>query len=84
MVSTAHASCLLSSLLTSPQIFEMMTGDYLFDPKASGTAWNKDDDHLAQIMELLGDLEWEFKMGGRYSREIFNRKGLTFFASRFH
>lgn len=53
----------------------MLTSDYLFDPKANGTFFSKDDDHIAQMMELLGDFEWDYKMGGRYSREIFNRKG---------
>ncbi|ODV95556.1 hypothetical protein PACTADRAFT_50260 [Pachysolen tannophilus NRRL Y-2460] len=33
-------------------IFELITSDYLFDPKI-GASFGKDDDHLAQIMELL-------------------------------
>ncbi|KAK5082232.1 serine/threonine protein kinase, CMGC [Lithohypha guttulata] len=33
--------------------FELITGDYLFDPQ-SGTKYGKDDDHIAQIIELLG------------------------------
>jgi serine/threonine-protein kinase SRPK3 len=36
-------------------IFELITGDYLFDPH-DGTTFSKDDDHLAQIIELLGEL----------------------------
>ena len=35
-------------------IFELITGDYLFDPH-DGTSFSKDDDHLAQIIELLGE-----------------------------
>lgn len=35
-------------------LFELMTGDYLFDPH-SGQSFSKDEDHLAQIIELLGD-----------------------------
>jgi serine/threonine-protein kinase SRPK3 len=35
------------------QVFELITGDYLFDPQ-SGTKYGKDDDHIAQIIELLG------------------------------
>ena len=34
-------------------IFELVTGDYLFDPK-KGKTFRKNDDHLAQITELIG------------------------------
>ena len=34
-------------------IFEMATGDFLFEPR-KGDKYGKDDDHLAQMMELLG------------------------------
>lgn len=34
-------------------IFEFLTGDYLFEPN-SGATFSKDEDHLAQIIELLG------------------------------
>ena len=34
-------------------IFEMVTTDTLFQPKSSAT-WTKDDDHVAQIVELMG------------------------------
>lgn len=33
-------------------IFELITGDYLFDPH-SGNNFDKDEDHMAQIIELL-------------------------------
>ncbi|CUM67763.1 uncharacterized protein PRCAT00005468001 [Priceomyces carsonii] len=35
-------------------IFELITGDFLFDPH-EGKDFDKDDDHLAQIIELLGE-----------------------------
>lgn len=35
-------------------IFELLTGDFLFDPN-DGPAFSKDEDHLAQIIELLGE-----------------------------
>lgn len=35
-------------------IFELITGDYLFDPR-SGSSFTKDDDHLALIVELAGE-----------------------------
>lgn len=51
-----------------------MTGDYLFDPQ-SGTKYGKDDDHIAQIIELLGPFPKSLCLSGKWSQEIFNRKG---------
>jgi hypothetical protein len=34
-------------------LFEMATGDLLFDPR-SGPNYERDEDHLAQAIELLG------------------------------
>ena len=36
-------------------IFELITGDYLFDPK-KGKTYKKNDDHLALISELIGEM----------------------------
>jgi serine/threonine protein kinase len=36
-------------------IFELITGDYLFDPK-KGKTYKKNDDHLALISELIGEV----------------------------
>jgi len=36
--------------------FELITGDYLFDPK-KGKTYRKNDDHLAQMTELIGDID---------------------------
>lgn len=58
----------------SAMFFELMTGDYLFDP-AAGAKYNKDDDHIAQVIELLGDFPKSVAFSGKYSAEIFNRKG---------
>ncbi|KAJ5979668.1 hypothetical protein N7481_006966 [Penicillium waksmanii] len=55
-------------------VFELITGDYLFDPQ-SGTKYGKDDDHIAQIIELLGPLSKSQCLSGKWSQEIFNRKG---------
>jgi serine/threonine-protein kinase SRPK3 len=52
----------------------LITGDYLFDPQ-SGTKYSKDDDHIAQIIELLGPFPKSLCLSGRWSQEIFNRKG---------
>lgn len=56
-------------------VFELLTAEYLFDPQGQGELFNKDDDHMAQIIELLGDFPLEVKMGGKYSRELFDHNG---------
>ncbi|KAJ7467190.1 kinase-like protein [Mycena latifolia] len=56
-------------------IFELITGgDYLFDP-AKGSRYTKDDDHMAQIMELMGEVPKNISLAGKYSSEFFNRRG---------
>nr|XP_055194148.1 SRSF protein kinase 3 isoform X5 [Nyctereutes procyonoides] len=63
------------SLTFSPfQAFELATGDYLFEPH-SGEDYSRDEDHIAHIVELLGDIPPAFALSGRYSREFFNRRG---------
>ncbi|KAF9909911.1 serine/threonine protein kinase, CMGC group [Linnemannia zychae] len=54
--------------------FELITSDYLFDPQ-SGAAYSKDDDHMAQIIELMGNFPKKLALNGKYSQELFNRKG---------
>lgn len=59
-------------------IFELITGDYLFDPK-SGASYKKDDDHLAQIVELLQS--WptkEYLKKCKYSRDYFDKSFIQF------
>lgn len=56
-------------------VFELLTAEYLFDPQSQGGLFSKDDDHMAQIIELLGDFPLDVKMGGKYSREIFDSTG---------
>lgn len=56
--------------------FELLTGDYLFEPK-SAKKYRKDDDHIAQIMELLGGFPRHLALSGKHSTDIFNRKGKT-------
>lgn len=55
--------------------FELISTDYLFDPQSGGTNYSKDDDHMAQIIELMGDLPRKMISSGKYSRELFNSKG---------
>ena len=55
-------------------LFEMATGDFLFEPR-KGANYGKDDDHLAQMMELLGRMPKSMALGGRRARRFFNRAG---------
>ncbi|RLN62951.1 hypothetical protein BBJ29_003589 [Phytophthora kernoviae] len=55
-------------------VFELLTGDLLFDPK-SGRNFNRDEDHLAQMIELLGRMPKSFTGCQRGLREFFTRKG---------
>ncbi|KAI5955414.1 SKY1 [Candida margitis] len=54
-------------------IFELLTGDYLFDPR-DGKSYSKDDDHLAQIIELLGDFPRMMIKESYYGRDYFNSR----------
>lgn len=56
-------------------VFELLTAEYLFDPQSQGELFGKDDDHCAQIIELLGAWPESALWGGRYSREIFDSDG---------
>lgn len=58
------------------QVFELLTGEYLFDPKESRT-YRKDEDHIAQMIELLGEFPSHFTRSGMYSSEIFNARGIV-------
>jgi serine/threonine-protein kinase SRPK3 len=51
-------------------MFELITGDFLFEPR-KGDSYSKNDDHLAQIMELLGKMPKKFASTGRYSKVLF-------------
>merc|ERR1719399_50133 len=55
-------------------IFELVTGDYLFDPKAS-EEYPRDEDHLALFVELLGPMPAQVIARGRRSTTYFNRRG---------
>eukprot|EP01129_Flabellula_baltica_P014459 TRINITY_DN691_c0_g1_i1.p1 TRINITY_DN691_c0_g1~~TRINITY_DN691_c0_g1_i1.p1 ORF type:complete len:295 (+),score=59.80 TRINITY_DN691_c0_g1_i1:808-1692(+) len=55
-------------------VFELITGDLLFEPKA-GKDFGKSDDHLAQMIELLGHIPKHISSGGKNSNIYFNRRG---------
>lgn len=55
-------------------IFELLTGDYLFDPH-DGSTYSRDDDHIAQIIELLGRLPGSVLRHGTHTLDFFNTRG---------
>uniref|UniRef100_A0A673M6L7 non-specific serine/threonine protein kinase n=1 Tax=Sinocyclocheilus rhinocerous TaxID=307959 RepID=A0A673M6L7_9TELE len=58
---------------TACMAFELATGDYLFEPH-SGEDYSRDEDHLALITELLGNIPHDYALSGKFSQEYFSRK----------
>ncbi|XP_026187235.1 SRSF protein kinase 3 [Mastacembelus armatus] len=54
--------------------FELVTGDSLFQPKARESI-SLEEDHIAQIIELLGKIPSGVALSGKYSSEYFSRRG---------
>jgi len=54
-------------------VFELLTGEYLFEPK-SGSSYSKEDDHLCQMIELLGPMPKSL-MKGKHVGKYFNKRG---------
>ncbi|KAH8388152.1 hypothetical protein KR200_010188 [Drosophila serrata] len=59
---------------TACMVFELATGDYLFEPH-SGETYSRDEDHLAHIIELLGPIPRHIVFRGTYAQQSFNRGG---------
>lgn len=57
--------------------FELLTGDYLFDPRGSDE-YSRDEDHLAHITELLGPIPLHIIFKGKYGPKYFNSYGRFF------
>lgn len=55
-------------------VFELVTGDYLFEPR-KGEKYSKNDDHIAQFIELLGKMPKKFALNGGNSNKHFDKKG---------
>ena len=54
--------------------FEMLTGELLFNPrKDNNDSFGKNDDHLAQMMELLGRFPRKFSVRGAKSKKYFSK-----------
>lgn len=54
--------------------FELATGDYLFEPH-SGEDYSRDEDHLAHIIELLGEIPKRIIQSGKNFRQFFKKTG---------
>ncbi|KAJ7245828.1 hypothetical protein C8J57DRAFT_1725139 [Mycena rebaudengoi] len=68
--------------LTSCAIFELITnGDFLFDPMA-GETFSEDDNHLAQITELLDQIPETIRETGQRSREFFDLDGKLLYVQK--
>lgn len=56
-------------------IFELLTGEFLFDPK-QGDNYTRDEDHLALMTELLGELPESMRLGnGKFRSQFYTSKG---------
>ncbi|KAM6977767.1 SRSF protein kinase 1a [Aplochiton taeniatus] len=58
---------------TACMAFELATGDYLFEPH-SGEDYSRDEDHLALIIELLGQIPRHCALSGKFSQEYFTKR----------
>lgn len=54
-------------------VFELLVGDFLFEPR-TGRRYDKNEDHIAQMIELLGKIPKKMIQQAKYSDEIFTRK----------
>lgn len=54
--------------------FELATGDYLFDPHG-GDEYSRDEDHLAHIIELLGNIPTSIIFRGKHGHKYFTTYG---------
>lgn len=55
-------------------VFELATGDFLFDPHSS-EYYDRDEDHLALMMELLGPVPVQVRERGSLTSEFFDENG---------
>lgn len=55
-------------------VYELLTNSFLFKPKKI-PGIKKDEDHLFQMVQTLGPIDKDFACSGKYSAELFNKKG---------
>lgn len=59
---------------TTNEIYELAVGYALFRPRA-GEACSLEEDHLAQMYEILGDFPKDFISKGKQSKKYFDENG---------
>ena len=66
-------------------VFELITGDFLFNPRP-GDNHKKNDDHLALFMEMLGPMPKKMAMQGNMFEHYFERstKSGKYYFKRIH
>lgn len=69
--------CIVRIILTILQLFELLTGESLFDPtfQTDELDISKDESHLIQMIELLGDVPVSLIHAGNSSRKWFTEDG---------
>lgn len=55
-------------------VFELATGDFLFDPHSS-EFYTRDEDHLALMMEMLGPIPYDLRERGQLTEEYMDDNG---------
>lgn len=55
-------------------VFELCTGDFLFNPH-SGEGYSRDEDHMARMIETLGPMPRSVAERGKYAKDFFNKRG---------
>ena len=55
-------------------VFELVTGDFLFQPE-KGETFTKNDDHVAKFMQTLGKMPKNFAKRGEYYNKFFTKEG---------
>lgn len=67
-------------------VFELITGDFLFNPRPSQDQYKKNDDHLALFMEMIGPCPKQLAMQGNMFDHYFDRNPKTgkYFFRRIH
>lgn len=64
-------------------VFELATGDLLFEPQP-GDHYDKSDDHLAQFIETLGPIPKRVALSGTKSSHFFKSDGTLRRITKFH
>ena len=55
-------------------VFELATGEYLFNP-INGENFSKNDDHLEKFIQILGKMPKNFCLSGAFSHKYFDKNG---------